>query len=697
MTDVPSPGTPASLPATAIALRELLDLLAAGASAEQLAGPAARARTTGASGVAWLAEATEAALSVRRTLDQHRRREAELAALFDTASDLAALRGLDAVLRAIVRRARTLLGTDVAYLTLNDPAAHDTYMRVTDGSVSATFQQLRLRMGDGLGGLVAQTARPYASQDYRTDHRFRHTGAIDRGVGEEGLRGILGVPLRLGDRVIGVLFAADRAPRDFTPDAIALLASLADHAAVAIDGARLMEETRSALVGLKAANATARAHSEALRRASDAHDRLTELVLRGGEVGEVAAAIAALLDGSLSIHDTDGTELARVGAGPAAPPALGLAESRTSGRAAYHDGAWTCAVLAGSELLGTLVLTGRAGPAGPHEAPVEADAEAARGGPLSDADLRLFERAALVTALLLLLHRSVAETEDRVRGELLDDLLTAAPPGRRGTGSLALRAKRLGVDLAASHAVVVLDCDPPVRSQLVADVARRARTLGGLAGTREGLVVLIAPARPGELARDLAQHLTRTLASPVTVGAAGPATGAEEFPHAHSEARRCLNALHALGRTGDGADLTELGFLGVLLGDRSDVAAYTGRVLGPVQNYDEERGTELIRTLEAYFAHGGSLSRAKDALHVHVNTVTQRLERVGRLLGPDWNSPARALELQLALRLNRLAGGRAGAGENSAPTLPLQGRGELRDQPPRTRTSPGQPRGERLR
>lgn len=37
-----------------------------------------------------------------------------------------------------------------------------------------------------------------------------------------------------------------------------------------------------------------------------------------------------------------------------------------------------------------------------------------------------------------------------------------------------------------------------------------------------------------------------------------------------------------------------------------------------------------------------------------MNTVVQRLERVGRLLGPDWNSPARTLEIQLALRLHAL-------------------------------------------
>ncbi|PZH13135.1 diguanylate phosphodiesterase [Streptomyces sp. NTH33] len=637
MTDATTVNGPVN--AATAALRELLDLLAADAPAERLARPAAQARAAGADPHEQdvMAEATRTALNIHRTLAQHRRREAELAALFDTASDLAALRDLDAVLRAIVHRARTLLGTDVAYLTLNDPAAGDTFMRVTAGSVSATFQQLRLGMGEGLGGLVAQTARPYASPDYRTDRRFKHTGAIDEGVDEEGLRGILGVPLRVGRRVIGVLFAADRTPRDFTPEAIALLASLADHAAVAIDSARLLEETRSALVELNAANETARAHSDALHRAADAHDRLTDLVLRGGAVDEVAREIAALLDGGLAVHDADGTELARVGTGPVILPEQGIEASRRGGRAVPVDGSWVCAVLAGPELLGSLVLTGRAG--------------------LTDADRRLFERAGLVTALLLLLRRSVAEAEDRVRGELLDDLLTAQQPGgRRNTGSLTLRARKLDIHLARPHAVLVLTCDPALRSRLLTEAARRARALGGLAGTRNGHTVLLAPTSdPGALAQELAHELTRGLGTPVTIGAAGPATGPEHLPHTHDEAHRCLQALETLGRTGDGAALTDLGFIGVLLGDRMDITGYVNRVLGPVLTYDVQRGTELARTLTAYYDNGASLARAKDVLHVHVNTVVQRLDRVAQLLGPDWNTPGRALEIQVALRLHRLA------------------------------------------
>lgn len=613
------------------ALRELLDLLAQDAPAEQFARPAAAARAAGASGAELTAidEATQTALRVRRTLNQHQRREAELTALFDTAGDLAALRDLDAVLRAIVHRAKLLLRTDVAYLSLNDPVAGDTYMRVTDGSVSAAFQNLRLGMGEGLGGLVAQTARPYATGDYEVDPRFQHTIPIDSAVLEEGLHAILGVPLRQGTHVIGVLYAADRTARAFTPDEGALLSSLADHAAIAIDSARLMEETRAALVDLNEASRTIQAHSEALRRAEDAHDRLTDLVLRGGDFTEVATAIGALLRGGTLIHDADGTELARVAADPRTPPAKAVSASRASGRAVPLDGTWVCAVLAGPELLGSIALTDRAD--------------------LGEADRRLFERAGVVTALLLLLRRSAAEAEDRVRGELLGDLLSlSGTPGR-----LTARARRLDVDLRLPHSVFVAHSETAARRLLLSCAARAARTHHGLSGLHHDHVVLVIPADDtGSRARALAAELTQAAGAPVTVGAAGPATGPEALSRAHAEALRCLSALRALGHTGQGADLPDLGFLGVLLGEDTNLDAYVRRTLGPVLDYDTKRGTELVHTLRAYFACGMSQSKAKESLHVHVNTVVQRLDRIGHLLGADWQSPERALEIQLALRLH---------------------------------------------
>ncbi|HEU5469769.1 MAG TPA: helix-turn-helix domain-containing protein [Actinophytocola sp.] len=579
------------------AVRQLLDLLATEASGERLA----RAR--------------ELALRIENTLAAHRRREAHLTALFETASDLTRLHDPDEVLRSIVHRARMLLGADVSYLTLNDEPAGKTYMRVTEGSVSALFQQVRLGMGEGLGGLVAQTARPYATAGYMSDARFHHTGPIDAAVREEGLVAILGVPLALAEKVIGVLYAADRAPREWAAEEVALLSSLANHAAVALDNARLLDEIS--------------AHNAALRRAASAHDRLADLVLRGGDIPEVAAAVADVLHGGIIVFDASDTELARIGAEPMPPPVAAIAAARSSGRSVSTSDGWVCAVLAGPELLGSLVLTGR--PA------------------LTDADRRLFERASVVTALLFLLRRSVAQAEEQVRGELLADLLTTPD---RNPAALLARARRLGIDLAAAHTVLVAHTDGVSRRRLAMACARYA----ALVGVHAERVVLLSPdPSPGPLAGKLAAELSSTLDTAVTVGASGPAAGPVAIAGAHDEASRCLRALLSLGRHGHGAALSELGFVGQLLGNRTNLADYIRATLGPVLDYDARRGTELVHTLRTYFECGGNLTRAKDVLHVHVNTVVQRLDRVAALLGDDWQRPDRALEIQLALRLHSLS------------------------------------------
>ncbi len=632
-----------------------LELLARDAAVVEYERPLveARARRAPAEEIDELEVAKRHALQVRATLERRRRREAELVALFDTAGEIAALQDLDAVLQAIVRRARRLLGTDVAYLTLKDPDVGDTYMRVTDGSVAASFQRVRIPLGAGLGGLVAQTATPYSTPNYPKDQQFRHTTEIDSAVGDEGLIAILGVPLRLGSTVIGVLMAANRSERPFARDEVTLLASLAAHAAVAIDNARLLHETRAALEELASANQLVRAHSESVERAAAAHDRLADLVLRGGGVEDVAAAVSDVLGGALLVLDTDGRVLARTGPAPAATASTGvpaatastgvagcpepatLAEavtaSRATGRAVQVGDCVVAAVAAGSEQLGALVLSGV-----PE---------------LAGADQRILERAALVTALLLLFRRSAADAEERVRGELLGDLL-AAP--RRDPDGLRERARRLGVDLDAPHTVVVLDAGDLPRQRVASFATTLAAERKGLAGSHSGRVLLMLPQRdPAVAARAVAQAVEHGLGRPVTAGAGGPGVGPEGVAAAHTEAGHCLEAMLALGRRGTGGAMSDLGFLGLVLGESRDAGGFVRRTLGPLLDYDARRGTELVTTLEQYFAHGGSLARTREVLHVHVNTVAQRLERIGRLLGEDWNAPDRALEVQLALKLHK--------------------------------------------
>ncbi|HUR08796.1 MAG TPA: helix-turn-helix domain-containing protein [Nonomuraea sp.] len=603
--------------------RRFLELLAREASAVEFEGPIIQARAAGADAatVEELELAKVDALKVRALLKRRARREAELSALYDTANDLAALRDLDAVLEAIVHRARQLLATDTAYLTLHDPARGDTYMQVTDGSISAKFRALRLAMGAGLGGLVAQSSTPYATADYFADARFHHKNHIDEAVTEEGLVAILGVPLRLGQRVIGVLFAANRSARPFLQEEVSLLASLAAHAAVAIDNARLLQETRNALEELSTAHRTVREHGQAVERAALAHHRMTSLVLRGGGIEDVAAVVTDVLGGSLAVLDDLGRPITG-DVGELDPGVFEAAQaSRALGRTVRRADLLIASVDVGGEPLCTLILRS------------------------DDADERILERAALVCALLLLFRRSVAEAEGRVRGELLDDLIS-----RPGSPGLADRARRLGVDLTAPHVMVVVRHEGQ-RERAAFWASSQAAVRHGLAAGRAGEVVLLLPGGDaGAVAQRVAAELSASLHTPATAGASRKS----DVAAAYQEARRCAEALIALGRTGDGASASELGFVGLLIGDVRDVPGYVGSVLGPVVEYDARRGTVLADTLAAYFGSGGSPSRTADAMHIHVNTVTQRLDRIGKLLGDGWLEPERALEIQLALRLHRL-------------------------------------------
>ncbi|MFJ8201046.1 helix-turn-helix domain-containing protein [Streptomyces sp. NPDC096152] len=631
--------------------RRLLRLLREGAAPEEYQDLLKRCP---AAEVASLRPLVEDALHVRAQLEERRRREDELAALYETAGDLSSLRNLEAVLQAIVHRARQLLGTDAAYLMLNDTQHGDTYVRTTDGIRTDAFKHCRLAMGAGLGGLVAKTAVPYNTPDYLHDPRFDHT--VDDVVRPEGLIAIQGVPLKLGEKVIGVLFAANRSARPFSDHEVALLVSLANHAAIAIENATLFQEVQRAVDDLTEANAVIQAHSASVEQAASLHERLTSIVLHGGDMADVAQNLAEVLGGSILVLDPAGGVTAAVGADPVveqarqngplpqgSPEARAVheacvlsAESRRTRRVpGSGTRALACAtpIMAGTEVLGSLALV---------------------RDRLDASDLRSLERAALVTALMLLSERSVAEAEHRLRGEILEDLLGA--PHRDFEG-LRRRAALMGLDLGRPRTVLAARCRGGGHRRAIADAATAfAGQAKGLAGEFRGDVVALLPGEhdPAATARSLADHLSRAVGDAATVGGTSAAEGVDALVEAHRDAVQCLGVLLALDRDGQGASPDELGIYGLLFSQagREELERFVCREIGPLLDYDKRRSGELIRTLLAYFACDGSLTRTAADLFVHVNTLYQRIDRVTALLGPQWRHGDHALQVHLALKVH---------------------------------------------
>ena len=599
------------------------------------------------------------AARIREMLAHHKRREQETQALFETARDLTSLRDVDEVLAAIVQRVRQLLRPDATYLALVDEHTGDAYMRVTAGTVTSAIESVRLAPGWGVGGLIIQTGRPYATSNYMADESISHDPDVDAAVAGDGLVSMAGVPMKLGEELVGALFVANRHERTFTPSDIALLSSLADHASILIANARLFSNLQATAADLQAANETLRRRGLMLERASAAHELLMPLALRRADVAELTSDLTGILDGAAVLVGVDGSVLAHSdteGDGDLLLPApeagwgrlVGeLAATSRSGSAARgglavqvedHGGSpvWLVPVQAGSETFAHLLFRGRE--------------------ELQQADVRTLELSAQTAALLLLMERQVAILEQQMRGELIDDLLAERPPDWT---AFQRRARRSGmVDLDRPHTVLVMSADEVPRRSLLRAAADYAATRHGLAAEHATNVVLLLPdVTASDAARTVPADLGRALQAPVTAGVAGPAASAAAVRAVHADADRCHRLLVALGRTGEGSTMQDLGALGLVLEGttRARVRRLLADALGPLLAYDAEHNALLLETLHGYFAAGRNPPAAARALQVHPNTVYQRLERIDMVLGHRrWREPQGELEMQLALQFHRI-------------------------------------------
>lgn len=577
------------------------------------------------------------ALRVSERLSEQKRRHAEFEALYTTAGDLTSIRNVDEVLSAIIRRARDLLAADVSYMTLNDGHNGPTRVRASVGTTSPAFDRIRLMPGSGLGGLVAESCTPIVTSRYIDDPRIPHRADVDDIVTGERIVAMLGVPLKTTSGVLGVLFVAHRSERNFTADEVSLLSYLAAHAAIAIENARLFEESQE----------LTRIVEASIRE----HEQLTELVLRGDSAADVASSLQDVLGGAIVVVDADERVVASCSTDEPAVPGLveRLLEHSRLGDSGLHAG------------LSTFELTnGDGGSAAvAYALPIAARDQslgrlyAVREQAAEDWQLRLLERAGVITALVFLNEDLVARAEQQARGDLMNDLLDASA---RERDAVVRRARAVGLDVAAPHVVLVADSDGSSGSMVRCSSAL-VRQLGGVVGERSQQLVAVLPARHQRSASDVFDHLSQSRV--VTGGLSEAVTGIEDLARAYDQARRCVRVQLRLGREGQLADMTSLGVFGLVAGELSESAVHDlmHARLHALEEFDAHHDSHLVETLDAYYTHKRKLASAAESLHVHVNTLYRRLERVAELLGPEWDSPDESLQTALALRLRQLSRG----------------------------------------
>ncbi len=177
---------------------------------------------------------------------ERRRREAEIFA--ELASQIAASLDLDAILRHVCEASRELCRADLGAIATRDSATQAMLIRHWPGASVPPVD--RIAPGQGLGGQVLLTGRPFRTDDYLHDPRLSRD--FQSLIQEKGIVAALAVPIHTEARTEGLLAVYNRAPRPFTDRDEALLARLAAQTAIAIRNAQLLEARRAYQARLEA-------------------------------------------------------------------------------------------------------------------------------------------------------------------------------------------------------------------------------------------------------------------------------------------------------------------------------------------------------------------------------------------------------------------------------------------------------------
>lgn len=150
-----------------------------------------------------------------------------------------------------------LMNAEVGSLLMVDEEKKELYFEVALGDKSDKVKEIRLKMGEGIAGWVAEHGEPLLIHDVANDPRF-YKKADDKT--KFVTRNMLCVPVKIKGKVIGVLQAINSKTDCFTDDDMSLFAMFSNQVAIALDNARLYEEIKETFI------ATAEALSEAIEK-----------------------------------------------------------------------------------------------------------------------------------------------------------------------------------------------------------------------------------------------------------------------------------------------------------------------------------------------------------------------------------------------------------------------------------------------
>ncbi|MFC4941913.1 PucR family transcriptional regulator [Pseudonocardia sp. GCM10023141] len=501
----------------------------------------------------------------------------------------------------------------------------------------------------GISAQVATTLRRLGPQLNVFRPSRRDGDDMPRALRRNGVESLLALPLRVSTESLGFLLVGGR--RDAIPEDLTLVQALGAQTSTALYVARIRESEERRVRELGDLAAELRTQGELLARALHLQEELIALVLRGKDARTIVEHLAERLGAPVWLLDAERRAIAHASGGPeqaAAPLRESELDRVLGGNHPDHDprsvevatAAGVARFLVQSvatdrEIFGYLMVGSTA---------------------LGPVDRTTFQGGRLVLALRLLIERSVAEAEERLGRDLIQDAMLRSGDGATRAGL----AVRLGYEDDGPAVVLVMRVEPGGTTAtergrrrgfalLREELRGSSRGLAGMIGS--DIVAVMRPATVHGCAKRFLERVTAAVPGmDVAVGLSDVRPGLGELEPAFREAQvavtmaqRCPARLLRFADLGLHRILFDVGHV-----DRVD--DHIERWIGPLLRYDADNRARLVETLGCFLSGDGHQGTAK-RLAIHPSTLKYRLGRIREVLGVDFAHPEVRFNIELALRL----------------------------------------------
>ena len=430
---------------------------------------------------------------------------------------------------------------------------------------------------------------------------------------------------------------------------------------------------------LDAAYAKIKSQHDIVARSVEVHEELIKLVLKGENISSISSALGALTQSTAIVVDQFYHSLI-----PKEPVNQKLAENkieRSDIKKLFESSRWSSKrkqllterrpvlfaakdqekvyvitpIVSGSNILGFIILI-------------------KEKTKLSDIEFMASEQAATIFALKLMQDTAVAETENRLRGSFVHDLIE----GRYGNAeAIITRARSFDFDLLLPHHVFYIQSDiwqePKIheiaydnlRQQMISTVKRLTedQTMQCLAAAGHGGIIVLAAISSNlladsiQLGNKLQKNLSKTFSDELFyIGIGRNCQNPEEYRQSYKEAQKAVMISKSLKSSEGVIAFESLGVYSLLFNveNKNELHQFAMDRLGNLHAFDLKNSNALVQTLETYLENNCNLAQTARALSLTVNGLRYRLTRLQEIGDIDLEDNRQRFDLQLALKLLRV-------------------------------------------